>query len=109
MSLNIDPSLYQGKVVCFDTETTGFTKWDEIIQISIVNEDEKEVLTTFIKPDHKKSWDDAQAINGISPKMVKDAPSMRELQKILAKIFDGAKEILGYNVGFDVRMVEQCA
>lgn len=104
----IDPALYEGKAVCFDTETTGFAKWDEIIQISVVNEDEQEILTTFVRPDHVRSWTAAEEINHISPQMVKDAPTMQELYGTLKSIFDGASQILGYNVAFDLRMVEQC-
>jgi len=105
----VDPKLYLGKTVCFDTETTGISKRDEIIQISIINEDEEELLTTFIKPEKNKSWPEAEAVNGISPKMVKDAPSMNDVSDVLSKIFDGAKQVIGYNVSFDLRMVEQCS
>lgn len=107
--LEVDPKLYLGKTVCFDTETTGISKRDEIIQISIINEEEDELLTTFIKPENNKSWPEAEAVNGISPKMVKDAPSMNDVSDVLSKIFDGAKQVIGYNVSFDLRMVEQCS
>ncbi|CAN8141149.1 hypothetical protein THIOSC15_2780008 [uncultured Thiomicrorhabdus sp.] len=38
------------------------------------------LLDTFIKPYYKKEWPQAQAINGITPQMVKDAPDMWDIE-----------------------------
>ena len=103
-----------GKIICFDTETTGCSKWDEIIQISIFEMDASsleitEVLSTFVKPLNKKRWDSAEAVNGISPQDVANAPTIKDLRPQLASIFSSAETIVGHNVGFDIRMLAQCA
>lgn len=102
------------KIVCFDTETTGFSKWDEIIQISVFELDTetlkiKEILSTYIKPENKKSWPEASKINGIYPEDVKKAPKMKDIQNKLKEIFNSADIICGHNISFDIRMLEQCS
>ena len=96
------------KIVCFDTETTGFTKWDEIVQITISDGNGKELLNTFVKPVNKKSWNKASEINGIYPKDVADAPTAYEIRSKVYQIFENASLIIGHNVAFDIRMVSQC-
>lgn len=100
--------LYKGRPVAFDTETTGLSKSDEVIQISIVAENGEPLLSTYVRPEKKTSWPGAQRVNGISPQMVRNAPKMREIEPALAEIFDSASVVIGYNVSYDVRMVEQC-
>lgn len=102
--LNIDPR----NTICFDTETTGFTKWDEIVQITIMDGNGKELVNTFIKPLNKKSWKKASEINHIYPETVKDAPTAPEIRNKLKSIFEKADLIIGHNVKFDIRMVTQC-
>ena len=95
-------------IVCFDTETTGFTKWDEIIQITISNGYGKELLNTYIKPVNKKSWKKASEVNHIYPEDVKDAPRAKDIRGTIRTIFEKADLVIGHNVPFDIRMVEQC-
>lgn len=95
------------KVVCFDTETTGFSKWDEILQITMTNRD-GELLNTYIKPDRHKTWKKAAEINHIYPEDVQDAPSAKEVAKRVREILSNTDILIGHNVSFDVRMVEQC-
>lgn len=95
------------KIICFDTETTGFSKWDEIIQISIYDE-EGEILNTYIKPIKKKTWPKASEINHIYPEDVKDYPTTLEMREKINKIFSSADVLIGHNVAFDIRMIKQC-
>lgn len=95
-------------IICFDTETTGFTKWDEIIQLTISDGEGNELLNTYIKPVNKKSWKKASEVNHIYPEDVKDAPTAKELRNIIKHIFERADLIIGHNVAFDIRMIEQC-
>ena len=108
-SIHIDPSLYEGKAIAFDMETTGLSaeKGDEPIQISIVNEDEQVIFSTYLKPYFKKAWPDAERINHISPYMVANAPHLDEYSVALQEIFRKASRIVGYNVNFDIRFVEK--
>ena len=63
-------------VVVFDTETTGTEPYlgDEVVSISICDAYGNDLFSSLIKPRKKKAWPEAEAINGISPAMVKDAP-----------------------------------
>ena len=94
--------------IVIDVETTGLSREDdEILQLSIVDVDTKEVLfDEYFKPECKKSWEKAEAVNGISPKMVADKPSiftkLDEIQEIIAS----AKKVVVYNSAFDVDFLE---
>lgn len=93
-------------IVVFDVETTGFSKSAEVIQISIYDIFENPILETYVKP-RAKSWDEAMAVNHITPEMVKDAPTAPELAARIRDIFNSADRVVGFNVSFDARMVEQ--
>ena len=96
-----------GGLVAFDTETTGLSaKYDDILQITIVGQDGAVLLDTYVKPENCTHWEDSEAIHGITPAMVKDAPCAKDVAKIVKKIFDKADKIIGYNVGFDFKMTE---
>lgn len=96
------------RIVCFDTETTGFSKTtDELLQITIVDENCDILLESYIKPVERTSWINAEKVNRISYDMVKDAPTALELAPKIQQIFDAAEVIVGYNVGFDVGFMEK--
>ena len=105
------------KILVFDTETTGLSNYDEIIQISIYElnlKDNKsnnitEIYSTLIKPEHKKSWPEASKTNHIYPKTVKNAPMMKDIKQKLKNIFESADIIVGHNIGFDIRMLKNCS
>ena len=98
------------KIVCFDTETTGIGKDDEILQLTITGfvGDSVEVLYSgFYRPVNRRSWADAQNVHHISPKDVEDCPSFVSQLSIVKRFFDEADYVVGYNVPFDARMVSQ--
>lgn len=93
-------------IICFDTETTGLRAGDdEILTISIVDENGSAVFDGQFKPEHKTSWPSAQKINGIAPENVENCPSIRSFVPLLQGIFGGASAIIGYNVGFDLKFM----
>ena len=94
-------------IIAFDTETTGTNiNTDELLQISIVNENYDIVYESYLKPPTKKNWYQAEKVNHISYDMVKDAPSYEKERDKIKDIFDKAEEIIGYNVNFDIGIVE---
>ena len=107
---SIDKSLYEGKAVVFDMETTGLSvdKGDEPLQISIVNEDCVTILNTYLKPYYKTQWKSAQMVNHISPLMVQNSPHLDEYSDFLQEVFDKASVVVGHNVSFDIKFVEKC-
>lgn len=87
-------------------ETTGLSKdTDEILQISLVDGNGETLLNTYVKPQHTVSWDDAQAIHGITPDMVSDAPDFSSIKKQVETLIRGADLLIGYNLSFDLGFV----
>lgn len=98
--------IQQGGMVAFDVESTGLSgKYDDILQITIAGQNGEILLSTYVKPQNCTSWDEAEAIHHITPEMVKNAPTPDKVAAIVKQIFDSADMIVGYNVGFDVKMV----
>lgn len=87
-----------------DTETTGLDPYsDEIVQIAIIDGTGNVLLDSLVRPCFNTSWTDAQAIHGISPDDVRDAPTMAELHDDIVAALDGAEIIAGYNhIAFDI-------
>jgi len=100
----------QGNVIVFDIETTGFSpaKGEEILQISIVDKDTETLYDSFVHPIEKRSWVPAMRIHGITPKMVSNAPYPSEVADKIRGFFESADVIVGHNVEFDIRFIEQC-
>ena len=89
-----DPS----KILVYDLETTGLQAGsDEIIQLAIVDGNGNELINTYVKPIHKRKWDKAEAVNGISPEMVSDAPVMPALLNKIQELIYDADWLVGYN------------
>lgn len=92
--------------VCFDVETTGLNPWhDEIIQISMIDENEKTLLNSYVKPVDHTSWPEAEAVNGISYDMVKNSPTIEQLKDKIQEIIDQANGLIGYNLDFDIKFL----
>ena len=102
--LNVAPE----KIIIFDTETTGFNPYgnDEILQIAIIDGNGNELFKSYIKPDMRKTWTKAAEKNGITPRMVKDAPHFSDVEEEIQNIFNNAEVIIGYNVEFDIRFMD---
>ncbi len=104
--ININPELYEGRILAFDTETTGVSNNDEILQLSIVNDKEEVVLSEYFRPEYHIEWPKAMETNHITPHMVEKAPSIQRYKSLLNKIFEKADTLVAHNAAFDVRMLE---
>lgn len=90
------------KIVVLDLETTGFNKYDdEIVQVSIIDQDENVLLNEYCKPEHKTEWPEAAAVTGITPEIVADKKPFAFYAPIIEDILNNAEMILIYNAGFD--------
>lgn len=97
----------QNNVIVIDTETTGLVAGsDELLQVSIINADNEVLFNSYIRPTYTQAWDSAQAVNGISPEMVADAPTIDDVRKQIQSIFDNANVICGYNTQFDLGFLQ---
>ena len=95
-------------VIFLDTETTGLDpEADEILQISVMNNSGEILLNSYIRPEHKTEWTAAEAINHISPQMVKNAPLMSDIAPLISKIMSGAKVAVAYNIDFDWHFISK--
>lgn len=102
-----------GRVVAFDTETTGLGEDDEVIQLSAVEYSEGCRVRTFneyIKPARRHS-DIATDVHGITRQFLRK--NGREPSEVLSDFFDflGTDVLLiAHNLRFDMRMLRQeCA
>ena len=94
------------KFICFDTETTGVSNNDEILSLAIVDQDFNVIFNERFKPEHTFSWPNAQVVHGISPEDVKDCLPILAYRKELIDIFSQYNLIIGYNINFDFKMME---
>jgi DNA polymerase III subunit epsilon len=98
--------MLSANVVFFDTETTGLSNDDEIVEIAIVDKTGKILLNSLVKPKQKIPTS-AQKIHGITNNNVKNAPSWDELHIQVMDIFSNAEYVIAYNMVYDWRMLLQ--
>ena len=91
--------------VYLDTETTGISSFDEIVEICIVAHDGKILLDTLFRPTMPISRD-ATRIHGITTKMVENAPAWEAIWPSVKEVIQGAPLAI-YNSDFDLRMIQQ--
>ena len=96
------------RVYVIDTETTGLDRdEDEILQLSIVDESGCTVYNSLFRPERHTSWEEAEKINHITPEIVANAPTFKEMLPIINEIFSFCGTVIGYNTGFDLAFLEK--
>jgi len=91
--------------IYLDTETTGLDDKDEIVEISIVDDDGIILLDKLVRP-NQLIPPDATRIHGITNEDVKGAMRWPILWQTVRPLLAG-RLIVMYNADFDVRMMEQ--
>lgn len=100
-------------IICFDTETTGLTDEDEIIQLSIADANTgEELLNEYFRPSDymmERGWDEAAKVTKIVPDMVENCRSLSDPEVFdeIQAIFDRAELVIGYHVAYDINMMER--
>ena len=95
-------------ILIFDTEATGLNPdKEQIIELTVQVgvEDDSPQQTWRIKPSVPISKE-AQEVHGISAADLVDCPKFPELEDEIRAYFDEADVIIGYNVEFDVRIIQ---
>ena len=92
-------------VIVLDTETTGLTEEDELLQVSIISDSGETLYNSYLRPLHHFEWKEAQAVNHISPEMVIEAPTIFEEMPKINAILRNAKQVIGYNTYFDLNFL----
>ena len=77
-------------IICLDTEFTGLSKDNEILQLAILDGNGNTVINELYRPEKAKSWPFSQKVHNISPQMVKDKPSFVSERSRLQRYFDDA-------------------
>ena len=97
------------KTLIYDVETTGLSSYsDEILQLSIIDDDGNVLFNEYIKPVHKKKWDKAMKVHGISPAKVSECHTIDFYTDKIKAIFDNYERIVGYNnINFDNGFLER--
>ena len=90
-----------------DTETTGLGQDAEIVQIGIVNAAGDAVMNQLVKPSAPIPAG-ATRVHGIRDSDVADAPAFARLYIRLSSMLAG-EAVVGYNMDFDWRMLQQTA
>ena len=95
------------KLIFFDTETTGNTEKDFLVQIAFKTS--AEVFSGLYRPDVKIP-PEASAIHHITNKMVADKPTFKEStdQPIIKKLFEDENSIVvAHNAPFDLMIINK--
>lgn len=95
--------------IILDTETTGLTAGkDELLQVSIIDENGRTIIDSYVKPTSCTEWPEAMAVNHITPEMVAAAPTIRDaaLHDQIQAALNAADTIIGYNTEFDLGFLE---
>lgn len=89
-------------IVTIDFETTGFKAGvDEILQVSIIDEEYNTLLNAYCKPVNRDSWEEAQRVHGITPLMVySELPFERYVHTVM-DILNCADKVIAYNAEFE--------
>ena len=93
------------KPVYIDTETTGITRTDEILEIVIVDWDGSVLFESFIRP-QKPIPPESTAIHGITSDMVEKARPWPIAWQQIRPLVAG-RLLAIYNAEFDMRMMQQ--
>lgn len=96
-------NLNTASVIVIDTETTGLDCiTDELLQVSIISDTRETLYNSYLRPLYHTVWTEAEKINGISPDMVKDSPTVLTECVKINDIVSQADVIIGYNQDFDL-------
>ena len=94
--------------ICISVQTTGLNPGkDEILQISVIDENENVLLDSLVRPYFAKQWSNAENIHGITPETVSHAPSLHDLIPTLQRILYSANTIVVYNKKFAIEFLKQ--
>lgn len=92
----------ENKYIVLDTETTGLNAAeDELLQVSIIDNEGTVLFDSYIRPTQHTEWAEAERVNHITPEMVVDAPTIAEVMPEINDILKRYDKIVGYNVRFD--------
>ena len=91
--------------IFIDTETTGFSPNDVVIEVGVVDLAGKTLYESLIKPSIPIPEESA-AVHGIRENMLTESPSWKQAWEELRLVLEG-RFVGAYNAEFDLRMMKQ--
>lgn len=91
--------------IFLDTETTGISPNDVVIEVGVVDRDGARLYESLVKPSVPLPAESI-AVHGITETMLIDAPSWKDVWEALYPVLEG-RYIGAYNADFDLRMLQQ--
>ena len=99
-----------GRIIAFDTETTGLdSSRDQIVQFSMCIYDDGSLVrseTFRLRPTVAEMSEGAQALHGISMADLQGERTFADVAQDLYETFGTADGLMGYNVMFDIGMLD---
>ena len=86
-----------------DTETTGFSNRDKVVEITILDENGKVLLDTLVNPGRSIPAE-STAVHGITNADVRNAPTWAQIERKVIAFLTGC-ELVGHNIAFDLRFL----
>lgn len=85
-----------------DTETTGLSSEDELLEIALVDDNNAVRFHSLIRPSRHATWPEAERLHGITPAMVAEAPMIEDLVPPITDAIGMHAQIVAYNAAFDL-------
>ena len=95
------------QIMVLDTETTGLSEADQIIQFSAVDGNGKLLVNAFFRPKGIETWPAAEKVNNIPPSRVAGKPFFCEVADKARAMLLRMDCIVGWNLPFDLRLMRQ--
>jgi DNA polymerase III subunit epsilon len=93
--------------VIVDTETTGVSGSDVVVDIAVISADGAVLLDTLVAlPPRKRISAEAASVHGITRDRLKSAPKWEDVRMRLDAAIAG-RQCLAYNAPFDSRLIKQ--
>jgi DNA polymerase III subunit epsilon len=100
-------TLVRGDFVVLDTETTGLSATDEVVQIGIIDSNGRTLLDTLVRPTRPVPQI-VVSIHGLSTERLAGEAPFSDLYVTLSSLLAG-RTVIAYNMDFDWRMLVQSA
>ena len=97
-------------IVIVDTETTGFRKSDEVIDLAAIDTRGRVLENTLIRPAGKISTQSSR-VHGITAEELDagSAPRYLDIHERIVSLLSSARVVLAWNAPFDCRLLRQTA
>lgn len=101
--------LYDANAVILDSETTGFSKNDEVIDLALISFQTGQVIFQEYFIPEVKINPFAERVHKLTiPKLINlGAKQLKHYQPTFDLLFNSEYDIIAYNAGFDKRLIEQ--